>query len=323
MRWRASSRPAASTGSPASLGRDRDDQMRRLGQRRPTAPATCRRRRRRSGSMPALRAAARICPASASCRRSRCARPATSCGKGRAGIAGAEDEEACVMHALRRGIGMRRVAPFHSTRTSRPFPSHVLRRAAPRTRPAGSSRDSAQTAAPRTSGEASASSARQASTSDGIAGIAGGDQHVAQEAVAADALDRRAREQRAEGGIVERQQVGERRLAQIVARRRASPRDAALRELVPRADGKAVVAAIDAVADRRAELERDRPLVLDGEVGDAAPRIEPVGRREGVGRADVEAGAAGAAMVVLRRVGREFGGGEDRCRGTARSRIRG
>ena len=41
----------------------------------------------------------------------------------------------------------------------------------------------------------------------GIAGIAGGDQHVAHEAVAADALDRRAGEQRAEAGIVERQQA--------------------------------------------------------------------------------------------------------------------
>ena len=62
-----------------------------------------------------------------------------------------------------------------------------------------------------------------------------------------------------------------------------------------------------------AELVRDRPLVLDGEVGDAAPRIEPVGRREGVGRADVEAGAAGAAMIGLRRVGRQLGAGEDRA----------
>jgi hypothetical protein len=36
--------------------------------------------------------------------------------------------------------------------------------------------------------------------------------------------------------------------------------------------------------------------MLDGEVGDAAPGIEPERRREGVGRAGVEAGAAAAAM---------------------------
>jgi hypothetical protein len=52
-----------------------------------------------------------------------------------------------------------------------------------------------------------------------------------------------------------------------------------------------------------AEFARDRSLVLDGEVGDAAPRIELVGRRKGVRRAGVEAGAARAAMVGLGRVG--------------------
>src|SRR5690606_22498302 len=58
---------------------------------------------------------------------------------------------------------------------------------------------------------------------------------------------------------------------------------------------------------------RDRSLVLDGEVGDAAPRVEPVGRGESVGRADVEAGMAGPAMVHLRLVGIELRGGEDRA----------
>ena len=86
-----------------------------------------------------------------------------------------------------------------------------------------------------------------------------------------------------------------------------------LRELVPGADGEAIVAAIDAVADRLAKLSRDRPLVLDGEVGNAAARIEPVGRRESARRAGVEAGAAGAAMVVFGRVGGKRGGGEDRA----------
>ena len=64
-----------------------------------------------------------------------------------------------------------------------------------------------------------------------------------------------------------------------------------LRELVPGADGEAIVAAVDAVADRVAEFARDRALVLDGKIGDAAPRIELVGRGKCRGRADVEAGA--------------------------------
>ena len=104
-------------------------------------------------------------------------------------------------------------------------------------------------------------------------------------------------EQRAERRVVEPRELGERGALQLVARGELRLA-AGLRELVPRADRQAIVAAVDAVADRGAQLARDRALVLDGEVGDAAPRIELIGRREGLGRADVEAGAAGAAMIV-------------------------
>ena len=124
---------------------------------------------------------------------------------------------------------------------------------------------------------------------------------------APDPLDRRAGEEPSERRIVEPRQRLEPRRIQILARGKLRL-PALLGELVPRADGEAIVAAIDAVADQRPELARDRPVVLDGEVGDAAPRIEPVGRRKSVGRADVEAGAARAAMVRLRRVGRQLGG---------------
>ena len=60
----------------------------------------------------------------------------------------------------------------------------------------------------------------------------------------------------------------------------------------------------------RAKFERDVALMLDGEVRDAAPGIQPVGSREGVRRADIEALAAGAAMVGLGLVGREVEGRE-------------
>ena len=43
--------------------------------------------------------------------------------------------------------------------------------------------------------------------------------------------------------------------------------------------------------------------MLDRQIGDAAARIELVGRGKGVGRADVEARPAGAAMIGLGRVG--------------------
>ena len=58
---------------------------------------------------------------------------------------------------------------------------------------------------------------------------------------------------------------------------------------------------------------RDRPLVLDRQVGDAAARVEPVGRGKGRRRTDVEAGAADAAMIALGLVGRQVEIGEDRA----------
>src|SRR5947209_12937326 len=70
-------------------------------------------------------------------------------------------------------------------------------------------------------------------------------------------------------------------------------------KLVPRTNRQAIVAAENPVADQRAQFVRDRPLVLDRQVGDAAPRIEPVRRRKSIGRARVEAAAALAAMVAL------------------------
>ena len=145
-----------------------------------------------------------------------------------------------------------------------------------------------------------------------VAGIADRDQHIAHETVAADALDRALGEQRAEAGVVEPRQFGERRRAQRLARLELRLA-AGLGELVPRTDREAIVAAVDAVAHQRAQFARDRALVLDGEIGDAAPRIEPVRRRESGGRADVEAGVAGAAMIVRRRVGRQLERGEDRA----------
>ena len=177
---------------------------------------------------------------------------------------------------------------------------------------AGASSASAHTAAPRTSGEASARWPFGNGRQFGVARVADGDQHVPEEPVAADALDRRRRESLPEGRLVERREIGKARRDAIGARLqlRLARR---LRELVPRADGEAIVAAVDAVADGLAELARDRALVLDGEIGDAAARIELVRRRKRVGRADVEAGAAGAAGIGLGRVRRQRHPGDDRA----------
>src|SRR6185503_4847749 len=78
-----------------------------------------------------------------------------------------------------------------------------------------------------------------------------------------------------------------------------------LREAIPRAHQLAVVAAVDPVADERAQLLRDRALVLDRQVGDAAPRVELVRPADRLRRADVDAALAGAAVVLFRRVRRQ------------------
>src|SRR5207248_11475714 len=106
-----------------------------------------------------------------------------------------------------------------------------------------------------------------------VAGISDCDQHIADEAIAAGALDRRTRKAGAESGIVEMCKLGKLRGNEIVARlefRLARRR----RKLVPRTNGETIVAAIDAITDRCAEFAIDMTLVLDREIGNAAPRIE-------------------------------------------------
>ena len=145
-----------------------------------------------------------------------------------------------------------------------------------------------------------------------IAGIADRDDHIAQEARMADALDRTAGEMSAETRFVEPGEIGERRRREIGAGLQLRLA-AEAGEFVPRADGEAIVAAVDAIAHRGAELGRDMALVLDRQIGNAAARIETIGRRKGLRRAGVETGAAGAAMILFRRIGRELEAGEDRA----------
>ena len=138
-----------------------------------------------------------------------------------------------------------------------------------------------------------------------VPAVADRDQHIAQEAGVAHALDRAAREHGAKPGVVERGEVGQRGAVQLGARGQFRLMSRC-REFVPGTDGEAIVAAIDPIADRGAEFSWDRAFALNGQIGDAAARIQLIGRGKGAGRADVETGAAGAAMVFLGRVGRKL-----------------
>ena len=153
-----------------------------------------------------------------------------------------------------------------------------------------------------------------------VARIADGDQHIPHKARAADAFDRTFGEQNAESGIVEPGQFGKLRRVQCGARGklRFTP---GLREFVPRANRQAIVAAIDAVAEQRTQFARDRSLVLDSEIRDAAPRIETIRCGKRVSWTDVEAGAATAAMVVFGGVRRQIERGEERAQKQPRAVV--
>ncbi len=69
-----------------------------------------------------------------------------------------------------------------------------------------------------------------------------------------------------------------------------------VRELVPRTYELAVVTAVDAIANGLAQLDRDGAVVLDGEIGNAAPRIQPPGCDDRPGGAGRDAGLAAAAV---------------------------
>src|SRR5665213_339797 len=77
-------------------------------------------------------------------------------------------------------------------------------------------------------------------------------------------------------------------------------------EFIPRARELAVIAAVDAIADRAAKLQGYGAVELDGEVGNAAPRVETIGRNDGAGVAGGHAGAACSAVRGTGRLLRQF-----------------
>src|SRR5262249_56778682 len=96
---------------------------------------------------------------------------------------------------------------------------------------------------------------------------------------AADALDRALREQCAEARVVEAGEFAEMRRAQRGPRRKLCFA-AGVGEFVPWANRQAIVAAVDSVAHERPQVARDRTFVLDGEIRDAAARIETIRSRK-------------------------------------------
>ena len=116
-------------------------------------------------------------------------------------------------------------------------------------------------------------------------------QHIADKARAANALEGGAREQRpkvslSQGGEVRQAGGGEfnARVKPVVGCWRG--------KAIPRTHRHAVITAIDPIAHQGPQVVGDRARVFDGQVGDAAPRINAARPIEGLGGADVEATAA-------------------------------
>ncbi|MEN9974537.1 MAG: hypothetical protein RLZZ282_543 [Verrucomicrobiota bacterium] len=134
------------------------------------------------------------------------------------------------------------------------------------------------------------------------AGVTKGDADVAEETRALDAFDGRLRKQGAERCVIENEKIAqpilengvpsvERELTGLIC------------EAVPRAGVQARVAAIDAVADGRAELDGNRAFVFDGEERNTASGVELVRRGDGIGRAGRETARAFPAVVGHGHIG--------------------
>lgn len=145
--------------------------------------------------------------------------------------------------------------------------------------------------------------------------VAEGYAHVPEEASAFDAFDGASLEGDAKGGLVKSEVIAETGWFERIATGE-SGFSAGGGETVPRADGGAVVAPIDAVTDERAEVFGDAPFEFDGEVRNAPSGVEMVRAGDGSGGTCVDATCAGPAAVFcwgirLDAKGREDGGKEE------------
>jgi hypothetical protein len=96
---------------------------------------------------------------------------------------------------------------------------------------------------------------------------------------------------------------------------------AVLGELVPGAYGEAIVTTVNSIAEERAQLAINRAFVLDRQIRDAAPRIQPVRSGESRGRADVQAAAAAAAVIDLGLIGEQIGRRQNRTEKQPRAMV--
>eukprot|EP00274_Cyanoptyche_gloeocystis_P001722 CAMPEP_0196663556 /NCGR_PEP_ID=MMETSP1086-20130531/53333_1 /TAXON_ID=77921 /ORGANISM="Cyanoptyche gloeocystis , Strain SAG4.97" /LENGTH=430 /DNA_ID=CAMNT_0041999421 /DNA_START=289 /DNA_END=1581 /DNA_ORIENTATION=+ len=162
----------------------------------------------------------------------------------------------------------------------------------------------------------------------GIARVAEGDGHVAEEAAALDAEDGGVAEALLELVVVHPDEVREDRSRDL--RCNGPPQRAVEVRVgsVPRTHGLAHVAAVDVVADETAQVERYAAFELDGQVRDAEARVQHERTHEGLSWAKVEALAASSTTFVFQArhlrvgIGRQREGCEDFADEETAARLR-
>ncbi len=120
---------------------------------------------------------------------------------------------------------------------------------------------------------------------------------VSQPALVTDATDRAALGFCQERVLAPSKQFGQTYVVQKMADRKIGF-GGGFRELVPWTNKLTVVAAVDAVTDSTAKLLRNTAPQFDGQIRHATPRIEFIGGDDRAGRTDVDAGGAGATVLI-------------------------
>lgn len=122
---------------------------------------------------------------------------------------------------------------------------------------------------------------------------------IAEPSAVSDPADRSSRSRLKKARLVPRHRLQKIKSLQF----RSGPQSRKLQghsELVPGADQLAVVATVNPVADRCAKLLRNRAVMLDREVGNTAPCIEPIGGQDRLGWTNFKTRLAVAAMLPIR-----------------------
>ena len=126
--------------------------------------------------------------------------------------------------------------------------------------------------------------------------VAESHREIARPALIPDAPDRAAFHPRVELGFGPREQRQQIRIVETVAYTVEILLVRSEHIAIPWTDELAVVATIDAIADQRPQRFRDAAFQFDREIGNAASRIELVGRDDRAGRTNLDALRARAAV---------------------------